>query len=117
MTTIDPVAQPRPTGRPPIFWISGILTYLQCPHRYAHRQLWRTPTNDGYSPALGRGIAAHTVLARTFDHDKMKVICVLKHHDFSTAQNLEVGEIRLSLMEAQNSPEWKRADGSMPSFP
>ena len=38
--------------------------------------------------------------------DKMKVICVLKKHDFSTVQNIENGDLRLSLMEAQNSPEW-----------
>ena len=42
--------------------------------------------------------------------DKMKVICVLKQHDFSVAQNLEPGDLRLGLMEAQNSPGWKPYD-------
>ncbi len=39
-------------------------------------------------------------------NDKMKVICVLKKRDFGVAQNIEAGDLRLSLMEAQNSPEW-----------
>lgn len=39
------------------------------------------------------------------NNDKMKVICVLKKH-YTGAQNIEAGELRLSLMEAQNSPEW-----------
>ncbi|MCE9519691.1 MAG: outer membrane protein assembly factor BamE [Verrucomicrobia bacterium] len=42
--------------------------------------------------------------------DKMKVICVLKQHDFSTAQNFSVDDIRLGLMEAENSPAWKPYD-------
>lgn len=42
--------------------------------------------------------------------DKMTVICELKQHDFSTAQNLEPGDLRLGLMEARNSPGWKPFD-------
>ncbi len=42
--------------------------------------------------------------------DKMKVICVLKQHDFSTAQNFDANDIRLGLMEAENSPAWKPYD-------
>lgn len=42
--------------------------------------------------------------------DKLTVICVLKRHDFSTAQNLEPGALRAGLMEARNSPGWKPYD-------
>jgi hypothetical protein len=44
------------------------------------------------------------------NNDKMKAICVLKKHDFGSAQNIEAGDLRLSLMEAQNSPTWKPFD-------
>lgn len=42
--------------------------------------------------------------------DKMKVICVLKQHDFSSAQTFSASDIRASLMEAVNSPGWKPYD-------
>ncbi len=40
------------------------------------------------------------------NNDKRIVICVLKKHDFGAAQNIEAGDLRLSLREAENSPEW-----------
>lgn len=39
--------------------------------------------------------------------DKMKVICLLKKHDFGSAQSLSADEIRMGLMEARNSQGWK----------
>ena len=42
--------------------------------------------------------------------DKMKVICVMKRRDFGSAQTIEAAELRVGLMEAQNSPEWKPFD-------
>ncbi len=44
------------------------------------------------------------------NNDKMKVICVLKRHDFSTMQIFSADDIRLGLMEAENSPAWKPYD-------
>jgi hypothetical protein len=44
------------------------------------------------------------------NNDKMKVICVLKQHDFSSAQNFTMDDIRLGLMEAENAPVWKPYD-------
>ncbi len=40
------------------------------------------------------------------NNDKIKVICILKKRDFGSAQNIEAGDLRLSLREAENSPEW-----------
>jgi len=54
-------------ARPPIYYPTNLSLYRQCPERYFHRNVEHRRVEEGFSPALAKGQAIHTILAEYFD--------------------------------------------------
>ncbi len=54
-------------ARRPVFYPTQLSVYTQCPERYLRKYVERRRVEEGFSPALAKGQAAHTILAECFD--------------------------------------------------